>query len=305
MTAGAFPRRYARGGVDAVLAMAGLYALMSKHNLEYPKFYPRLYGLLTREALCGAHRAVFARELNLFLSSSGLPAYLLAAFAKRLGRLALSSSPSGAALACGLVFNIMLRHPTTRVLIHRAASAARPTPSPFESLQVRQQPATEEEVPVRSQAAFEAWRDEKRRALELRRARAARGEEVDSGSSGDESEESDGREGEEGEEGEDEAAAAEPAGSADRALLRSLAAADPFAPDEADPEASHALDSCLWELDHLRAHCCPAVASTAALFASHIAPNTPPLELEPFAEMSYAALGQVRRDQHSHSISAS
>jgi len=88
---------------------------MQTHNLEYPHFYQQLYTLVSGPALSGAHRARFALELDLFLSSSGLPAYLSAAFAKRLGRLALRASPSGAALACGLVYNILLRQPPVRI----------------------------------------------------------------------------------------------------------------------------------------------------------------------------------------------
>ena len=37
---------YAKGGVEALLALKGLFVLMTQYNLEYPKFYPRLYNLL-------------------------------------------------------------------------------------------------------------------------------------------------------------------------------------------------------------------------------------------------------------------
>ena len=42
---------------------------MHEHNLEYPHFYRQLYALTTADALAGPHRATFASELQLFLSS--------------------------------------------------------------------------------------------------------------------------------------------------------------------------------------------------------------------------------------------
>ena len=60
---------------------------------------------------------------QLFLSSSGLPNYLVAAFAKRLGRLALTAPAPTAVLALGIVYNLLLQHKAVRILIHRRADA--------------------------------------------------------------------------------------------------------------------------------------------------------------------------------------
>ena len=60
-------------GVDALLSLKGLFVLMTRHNLEYPRFYTQLYSLVTLPSLGGANRATFALELDLFLSSAGLP----------------------------------------------------------------------------------------------------------------------------------------------------------------------------------------------------------------------------------------
>ena len=48
---------YARGGVDALLSLKGLFALMQEHTLESPRFYSRLYTLLSPGMLDGEHRA--------------------------------------------------------------------------------------------------------------------------------------------------------------------------------------------------------------------------------------------------------
>ena len=47
----------------------------------------------------------------------------MAAFAKRLCRLALTAPPSGALFICALVFNLLRRHPSLAPLIHRAQAA--------------------------------------------------------------------------------------------------------------------------------------------------------------------------------------
>ena len=39
------------GGLPGMLALHGLFALVTRHGLEYPRFYARLYGLLTPAAL--------------------------------------------------------------------------------------------------------------------------------------------------------------------------------------------------------------------------------------------------------------
>jgi len=119
---------YACGGVDAILALSGLYVLMSHHGLEYPQFYPKLVNMLTLSTLCGSLRTTFANELFRFTTSSGLPAYIRAAFVKRLGRLTLYAPPFGVCLSCGLTYNLMLQATCLGALIHRCVSASRCPP---------------------------------------------------------------------------------------------------------------------------------------------------------------------------------
>ena len=69
----------------------GVFTLISKYNLEYPEFYTKLYQLFTPELLHVKYRARFFHLANIFLSSTHLPAYLVAAFIKRLSRLCLSA----------------------------------------------------------------------------------------------------------------------------------------------------------------------------------------------------------------------
>ena len=217
-----------------LLTRPGAVSGQSAHDVS--KFYRALLvdkTLLTPSSVNGPQRATFASELKIFLSSSGLPSYLLAAFAKRLMRTALTATPSGAAIAIAIVYNMLLQHPTARALVHRPPD----------------------------------WRPP---------AAALKGEGEDGG---------------EGDERAERAAADD--GSSHAALLAAAAAADPFRADEADPEQCGAIDSCLWEVDTLRQHACPTVASLASLFATPMAVNTPPVDLEPLGTLSYAVLGQL------------
>lgn len=62
---------------------------------------------------------MFVQLADLCLRSSHLPAYLAAAFAKRMSRLALSAPPAGCALVIAFVHNLLRRHPSINVLVHR------------------------------------------------------------------------------------------------------------------------------------------------------------------------------------------
>eukprot|EP00741_Cyanophora_paradoxa_P002192 tig00000553_g2124.t1 len=119
-------RSYDQGGVVSILALNGLFVLISKYNLDYPSFYAKLRSLLEPQLFHAKHRARFLKLLDLFMTSTHLSAYLVAAFAKRLARLALSAPPSGASFCAAFAANLLRRHPACLPLIHRSASAPGP-----------------------------------------------------------------------------------------------------------------------------------------------------------------------------------
>ena len=122
---------YNVGGSISLLALNGVFHLMAKYNLEYPDFYKvriiylflcicrliqtvyysiveivlieniflfqKLYELLTPDVLHVKYRARFFHLADRFLMSTHLPEYLVAAFVKRLSRIALTG-PSNALL---------------------------------------------------------------------------------------------------------------------------------------------------------------------------------------------------------------
>ncbi|XP_069788618.1 nucleolar complex protein 4 homolog isoform X2 [Narcine bancroftii] len=114
-----FTAAYNIGGAISLLALNGLFYLIHQHNLEYPDFYKKLYNLLEHSVLHVKYRARFFHLLDLFLSSSHLPAYLVAAFSKRLSRLALAAPPQALLLVIPLVCNLIRRHPSCGILLHQ------------------------------------------------------------------------------------------------------------------------------------------------------------------------------------------
>ncbi|KAI9181081.1 hypothetical protein LWI28_011249 [Acer negundo] len=90
-------RSYDIGGVVSVMALSSLFILMTQHGLE----------------------AKFLQLLDSCLKSPLLPAYLAAAFAKKLSRLSLLVPPSGALVIIALIHNLLRRHPSINCLVHR------------------------------------------------------------------------------------------------------------------------------------------------------------------------------------------
>jgi U3 small nucleolar RNA-associated protein 19 len=107
------------GGSTALQTLSGLWYLMRERNLDYPSFYSKLYSLLDDKTLHSRHRSQFLRLMNIFLSSSHLPAVLVASFMKRLSRLALTAPPGGIAFIIPWVYNMVKRHPAVSFMIHR------------------------------------------------------------------------------------------------------------------------------------------------------------------------------------------
>jgi U3 small nucleolar RNA-associated protein 19 len=111
---------YNIGGVISLLALNGLFVLIHQHNLDYPDFYTKLYALLDYEVFHVKYCTRFFRLLDVFLTSTHLPSYLVAAFIKRVARLVLTAPPSGIIMAIPFICNLMKRHPSCQLLIHRA-----------------------------------------------------------------------------------------------------------------------------------------------------------------------------------------
>lgn len=110
-----------QGGATSLMALSGLFYLIHEKNLDYPQFYHKLYSLLDDEMLHSKHRSRFFRLLDTFLSSTHLPAALVASFLKRLSRLSLNAPPAAIVVVVPVIYNLLKAHPACTFMIHRAA----------------------------------------------------------------------------------------------------------------------------------------------------------------------------------------
>ncbi|KAG0030275.1 hypothetical protein BGZ81_002859 [Podila clonocystis] len=114
---------YNAGGAISLLALKGLFILITEHNLDYPDFFHKLYMLFDRNLMHVKYRARFFSQVDIFLSSPLLPAQMIAAFIKRMARLALSSPPASIVIIIPFIYNLLKRHPTCMQLIHGSATS--------------------------------------------------------------------------------------------------------------------------------------------------------------------------------------
>lgn len=107
-------------GLVGVLALDGLFELITESGLEYPDFYKQLYRLISSRVLYVKYRSRFFSLLTkCLIRNEMLPAHLVAAFCKRLCRSALSGPPTGALFVLALVSNLLRKHPECACLIDR------------------------------------------------------------------------------------------------------------------------------------------------------------------------------------------
>jgi U3 small nucleolar RNA-associated protein 19 len=110
---------YDAGGATSLLALSGVFYLVTERNLDYPSFYTKLYSLLDASLMHSRHRSRVFRLLDTCLGSSHLPAGLVASFIKRLARLALAAPPSAIVAVVPWLYNLLRKHPQTTFLMHR------------------------------------------------------------------------------------------------------------------------------------------------------------------------------------------
>lgn len=110
---------YTLGGVLAVLALESLFQLIANYNLDYPHFFESLYKLCSIEVFSAKYRVKFLKLLSTALKSSNLPAYVAAAFIKRLMHLALHAPTYTCNFCVAQIFRLLQSHPQCMALIHR------------------------------------------------------------------------------------------------------------------------------------------------------------------------------------------
>ncbi|XP_055644996.1 nucleolar complex protein 4 homolog A [Toxorhynchites rutilus septentrionalis] len=105
------------GGAISMLALQGIFVMIQQHNLTYPNIYEKLYSMFEPEIFHTKFKARLFYLADIFLSSSHLPEGLVAAFAKRLARLALIAPPQDIVIILRFIGNLIMRHPALKRLI--------------------------------------------------------------------------------------------------------------------------------------------------------------------------------------------
>ncbi|XP_067135535.1 nucleolar complex protein 4 homolog B isoform X1 [Centruroides vittatus] len=103
-------KAYNAGGSISLLALNGIFTLMQNYNLEYPDFYKKLYALFDASVFYSQYKANFFFLADVFLSSTHIPEYLVAAFIKRLSRLCLIIPASSLFVVIPFIRNLLIRH---------------------------------------------------------------------------------------------------------------------------------------------------------------------------------------------------
>ena len=263
---------YNIGGIVSLLALAALFHLISHYNLDYPHFYHKLYSLCTPALTLSRHRTHLFVLLSKFLSSTYLPSSLVAAFCKRLARLAIvgGSGVDGSVELMRLVWGLLRRNKSVAGMVWGQQEVQRVR-------EVRMESLTDFLLKRQAELAAESERSNE----------SATGAD-DSGMSGQHDDIFDDHLSDEELR---EASSHTASGSSGDSLtaiqftsLTSSAApaaflsassftADPFLPLLNDPAACSATASTLWELRTLTHHYAPAVRALAALFYAENAPK--------------------------------
>ncbi|GBG31488.1 Nucleolar complex protein 4-like [Hondaea fermentalgiana] len=306
---------YEQRGPTAMLALNSLFQLMMEHHLDYPDFYPKLYRLLDHDTFHVKHRAQFFELLSRVMASTHLASYLVAAFAKRIARLALYAPPSGAMFAVVLIGNLLKRHPTCLTLLHRPTAT---------ELKRERGERVEEDADFDKRAKIDAIKEA---SLRLALGPVGGDSEDQSASESESENEEDGG----NEESKDSVKTASKGtqqrkktttattakmkkrklGETLGALSTSELTEDPFDIEEQDPSKCGAVDSCLWEIQALSKHYCPKVASLVhSIFETEIKASMeskkiqPPVPLDDFVAITYKSLfdQELRRGQKRRAV---
>lgn len=115
------------GGVLSVMSLSSLYEMITHYGVNYPAYFDRLYSLLDEKvfsmkcvlffSLTPRYRQRFLALLVRSLRSSAVPALVLAAFCKRLARIAVVSAPSTALFVVPLLTELVSYHSSLYPLV--------------------------------------------------------------------------------------------------------------------------------------------------------------------------------------------
>nr|CAH7765412.1 unnamed protein product [Callosobruchus chinensis] len=111
-------------GPISLLALQGILTLIQEHNLDYPGIFEKLYSMFEPEIFHTKYKSRLFFLSDMFLSSTHLPENLVAAFVKRLARLALIAPSEDVIIICNFIGNLILRHPGLKCLLNNSDTSS-------------------------------------------------------------------------------------------------------------------------------------------------------------------------------------
>ncbi|XP_023174449.2 nucleolar complex protein 4 homolog B [Drosophila hydei] len=124
-------------GPIALLALQGIFTLMQQQNITYPDVYQKLYNMFYPRMFYNKYKARLFYLADIFLTSTHLPESLVAAFVKRLARLALKSPTEDAIIMIRFICNLLLRHTgLQRLICATGAASAIEIADPYDETEV-------------------------------------------------------------------------------------------------------------------------------------------------------------------------
>jgi U3 small nucleolar RNA-associated protein 19 len=115
------------GGPVSLLALQGIFTMIKDHNLNYPNIFAKLYSMFEPEIFHTKYKARLFYLSDWFLSSTHLPENLVAAFVKRLARLALIAPSEDVIIICMFIGNLIFRHPGLKCLLNHPTGGSAST----------------------------------------------------------------------------------------------------------------------------------------------------------------------------------
>lgn len=112
------------GGSISLLALQGIFTLVKDHNLEYPNIYGKLYSFFHASIFYTKYKSRLYMLANIFLSSTHIPETMIASFIKRFARLCLQAPPQDIIILSSFIGNLMIRHPSLKILIQHPTEKA-------------------------------------------------------------------------------------------------------------------------------------------------------------------------------------
>lgn len=122
-----------------ILALSSLFVLITRHSLEYPGYYEKLYSLLAAPVFSSLHRERFLRLLEASLKSSKVSLQIQTSFLKRLLRVSLLCDVGIQHWAVGITINMVKKNKALSFLVDSDSKDRRVDPFlPESSLEASQ-----------------------------------------------------------------------------------------------------------------------------------------------------------------------